>query len=94
MLYVMTIFYNKGDMNSYEDIVSAFNFAGISTNSLNIDSIPEQAQFEWSSDATQIPRDIILCLFRIVNNADLPFDSARALYQNQSQQPSLWYMVT
>ena len=72
-------------MNSYQDLVSAFNFAELSTESLNIDSIPEQAQFEWSSDVTQIPRDVITFLLRVVNNGDVEFDSARAVYQNQSQ---------
>ena len=67
-------------------MVEAFEFAGVSTDSLNIDSIPEQAGFEWSVDAAQIPRDAITILLRIVNNANVDFNiDAKIEYQSKSQ---------
>lgn len=76
-----------GDEQSFNDLKGAFEDAGLSPDSLNLDSIPIEGNFAFSQDLTVFPRSTITTLFRLVNNGAVrdEREALVSLYQNETQ---------
>merc|ERR1719410_813367 len=79
---------STADEQSFDDLKDVYDsIDGLSSDLLNLDSIPQEADFIYSGDISQIPRSAITHLFRVVNNAADKEENEPLLklFQNRTQ---------